>query len=320
MCQSAHPLFFRHKKKEYFADSKKSSTFAANYRIEMKEIYYKVAGHVFVIETGDNENIVFSLRQYEPFVTDPTEHVLFRLRLNATPVNLEAFNLEMRQEEEGQEIQAGPIGEKPCFQYYLRGKLMAVLVSSADYRFGEVYAEDDDLFGINNALMVMYALSTANQQTALFHASVVSHKGKAYMFLGPSGTGKSTHSSLWLKYIEGTALVNDDNPVVRILDDGSIHVYGSPWSGKTPCYRNVSYPLGAIVVLSQAPENRISRLRPLEAYAALMISISGKRWDKQMAEGLHETENLIITNANIWHLDCLPNEEAARMCQEAVNG
>ena len=275
---------------------------------------------MFVIETGDNENIVFSLRQYEPFVTDPTEHVLFRLRLNATPVNLEAFNLEMRQEEEGQEIQAGHIGEKPCFQYYLRRKLMAVLVSSADYRFGEVYAEDDDLFGINNALMVMYALSTANQQTALFHASVVSHKGKAYMFLGPSGTGKSTHSSLWLKYIEGTALVNDDNPVVRILDDGSIHVYGSPWSGKTPCYRNVSYPLGAIVVLSQAPENRISRLKPLEAYAALMISISGKRWDKQMAEGLHETENLIVTKAKIWHLDCLRDEAAAKLCCATVNG
>ena len=286
----------------------------------MKELYYKVAGHVFALETGDNENIVFSLRQYEPFVTDPTEDVLFRLRLNATPIDTEAFNLEMKQEEEGQEIKAGHIGDKPCFQYFLRGKLMAVLVSSADYRLGEVYSVNNDVFGINNALMVMYALSTANLQTVLFHASVVSHQGKAYLFLGPSGTGKSTHSSLWLKHIEGTALVNDDNPVVRILDDGSIRVYGSPWSGKTPCYRNVSYPLGAIVVLNQAPENRIRRLRPLEAYAALMISISGKRWDRGMAEGLHQTENLIVTNAKIWHLDCLPDEAAAKLCCATVRG
>ena len=286
----------------------------------MKELYYKVAGHVFALETGDNENIVFSLRQYEPFVTDPTEDVLFRLRLNATPIDTEAFNLEMKQEEEGQEIKAGHIGDRPCFQYFLRGKLMAVLVSSADYRLGEVYSVNNDVFGINNALMVMYALSTANLQTVLFHASVVSHQGKAYLFLGPSGTGKSTHSSLWLKHIEGTALVNDDNPVVRILDDGSIHVYGSPWSGKTPCYRNVSYPLGAIVVLSQAPENRIRRLRPLEAYAALMISISGKRWDRGMAEGLHQTENLIVTHAKIWHLDCLPDEAAAKLCCATVRG
>lgn len=320
MCQSAHPLFFCHKRKEFFADSKKISTFAPKIRMRMKEIYYNVAGHIFVIETGDNDNIVFSLRQYEPFVTDPTEHVLYRLRLNATPVDTDDFTLEMQQEDEGQGIKSGHIGEKPCFQFSIQGRLMGVLLCDADYRLGELYYDDFNLYSINNALMVMYALSTANMHTALFHSSVVSHQGKAYMFLGPSGTGKSTHSSLWLKYIEGTALVNDDNPVVRILDDGSIRVYGSPWSGKTPCYRNVSYPLGAIVNLSQAPENRIRRLRPLEAYAALMISISGKRWDKQMAEGLHETENLIVANAKIWHLDCLPDEAAARICEEAVNG
>ncbi|MBO6031261.1 MAG: hypothetical protein J6V97_07055 [Prevotella sp.] len=286
----------------------------------MKEIYYKVADHVFALETGSNRNVVCSLRQYEPFVTDPTEDTVFRLRLNTTPLNLETYTMEMQQEDEGQSILAGNLGGKPCFQFFLHNQLKGVLVSSSDFRLGELYTEDFNLFGINNALMVMYALSTAHQQTALFHSSVVSHQGKAYMFLGVSGTGKSTHSSLWLKHIEGTELMNDDNPVVRILDDGSIRVYGSPWSGKTPCYRNVSYPLGAIVNLSQAPENRIRRLKPIEAYAALMMSISGMRWNKQLAEGLHETENLIVSHANIWHLECLPNEEAARVCQEAVHG
>ena len=273
---------------------------------------------MFALETGNADNVVFSLRQYEPFVTDPTEQTVFRLRLNSTPADLADFRLEMQQDDEGQAILSGHIGEKPCFQFFLHEQLKAVLVSSADYRKGELYSDDFNLFGINNALMVMFALSTANQQTALFHSSVVSYQDKAYMFLGPSGTGKSTHSSLWLKYIKGTKLVNDDNPVVRVLDDGSIWVYGSPWSGKTPCYRNVSYPLGAIVDLSQAPENRIRRLRPLEAYAALMMSISGKRWDKQLAEGLHETENLLVTNAAVWHLDCLPDEAAARLCNEEV--
>ena len=284
----------------------------------MKEIYYNVAGHIFVIETGDDENIVFSLRQYEPFVTDPTENTLFRLRLNAAPVDTDGFTLDIQQEDEGLEIKSGHIGEKPCLQFSNQGRLMGVLFCNADYRLGELYYEDFSLYSINNAAMIMYALSTANMHTALFHSSVVSYQGKAYMFLGPSGTGKSTHSSLWLKYIEGTALVNDDNPVVRVFDDGSIRVYGSPWSGKTPCYRNVSYPLGAIVDLSQAPENRIRRLKPLEAYAALIISISGKRWDRQLSEGVHETENLLVRHAAIWHLDCLPDEGAARLCQNTV--
>lgn len=284
----------------------------------MKEIYYKVAGHVFALETVGDESIVIDLKQYEPFVTDPTDDVVFRLRLCSTPIDINNFNLEVVQEDEGQSINAGHIDGHPCFQFFLHEQLKGVLLCSKDYQQGEIYAEDCNLFGVNNALMVMYALATSNKLTALFHSSVVSYRDRAYMFLGPSGTGKSTHSKLWLKYIEGTELVNDDNPVVRILNDGTIWVYGSPWSGKTHCYRNVSYPLGAIVLLAQAPANIIRRLKPIEAYAALMMSISGKRWDSRLAEGLHETENLIATHASMWHLDCLPDEEAARVCCETV--
>ncbi len=280
----------------------------------MKEIYYKVAEHVFALEMGGNENVMLNLRQYDPFVTDPTENVLFRIQVCSEPLETIGFELEWKQEDEGQHILAGHLGEKPCYQFFLHNRLMSVMVCSTDYKRAEVFAERNNPFGINNALMVMYALATADKHTALFHSSVVSYKGRAYMFLGKSGTGKSTHSSLWLKYIEGTELVNDDNPVVRYLDDGSIYVYGSPWSGKTPCYRNVSYPLGAIVDLSQAPKNVIRRFRPIEAYAALIASISGKRWDSKLAEGLHETENLLATNASVWHLDCLPDEEAAVLC------
>ena len=284
----------------------------------MKEFYYKVADHVFAVDTEKNENVVFCLRQYEPFVTDPTEDTVFRLKICAEPLDTDGFEQEMKQQEEGQDIVAGHIGDRPCFQFWLFKQLKAVLVCSSDYRQGKVYAENDNLFGINNALMAMYALSTADKKTALFHSSVVIHKGKAYMFLGKSGTGKSTHSKLWLKYIEDTELVNDDNPVVRVLDNGDVQVYGSPWSGKTPCYRNVSYPLGAIVQLSQAPENSIHRLRPVKAYVALVASISGKRWDRRLAEGLHETENLIVAHGSVWHLDCLPDEGAARLCHETV--
>lgn len=285
----------------------------------MKEIYYKVAEHVFALEMGGNENVMLNLRQYDPFVTDPTENVLFRIQVCSEPLETDGFELEWKQEDEGQHILAGHLGEKPCYQFFLHNRLMSVMVCSTDYKRAEVFAERNNPFGINNALMVMYALATADKHTALFHSSVVSYKGRAYMFLGKSGTGKSTHSSLWLKYIEGTELVNDDNPVVRYLDDGSIYVYGSPWSGKTPCYRNVSYPLGAIVDLSQAPKNVIRRFRPIEAYAALIASISGKRWDSKLAEGLHETENLLATNASVWHLDCLPDEEAAVLCCGSVS-
>ena len=281
--------------------------------------YYIVAGHAFSVEMPDGEGVIREMTQYAPFAADTADEVVFNLRVveSAAFPAIGNVTIEMNQDDDGSQIVAGHIGGQPYFEFQLWGKRAARMLTDADYREAVVALDGERLFGINNALMVLFALSTANLQTALFHSSVVSYNGHGYMFLGKSGTGKSTHSSLWLRYINGTALVNDDNPVVRQMPDG-FYVFGSPWSGKTPCYRNVSYPLGGIVQLAQAPYNAIRRLKPLEAYAALMPSISGKRWDKRVAEGLHETENLLAGHVAIWHLDCLPDEAAARLCCETI--
>ena len=281
----------------------------------MKELYYKVAGHVFVLDTSEHESLASELKQYEPFLTAPTKDVVFRLKIVNTPLSSEGFHEEVRQVDDGQEIVVGhlPSGSS-YFEFWLGSKRSSVLMTSSDYKTGTISVEEFWWFGVNNAVMVMYALATANLRTALFHSSVVSYQGRGYMFLGHSGTGKSTHSKLWLKSIEGSELVNDDNPVVRISENHEVRVYGTPWSGKTPCYRNVSYPVGAIVRLEQAPHNAIQRLKGVRAYAAVMPSISGKRWDSRLAEGLHETENLLAQLVPVWHLDCLPDEAAARLC------
>lgn len=286
----------------------------------MKELYYKVAEHVFVLKTGEHGFLISNLQEYEPFQTDATDDITFSLEI-VDELTVPAFHEEMRQEEEGQVIIAGHLDNGDAyFEFRLNDKLCAVMTASQDYHEAKVCVKENWKYSVNNAIMVMYALATANSQTALFHSSVVSFQGKAYMFLGQSGTGKSTHSSLWLKYIEGTELVNDDNPVVRIVN-GVARVYGSPWSGKTPCYRNVSYPVGGIVKLDQAPYNEMKRLKGVRAYAAVLPSISGKRWDKKLAEGLHETENLLAQLVPIWHLDCLPDEAAARLsCQNCTHG
>ena len=105
--------------------------------------------------------------------------------------------------------------------------------------------------------------------------------------------------------------------VVRIID-GEARVYGSPWSGKTPCYRNVDYLIGGIVKLKQAPHNEIRRMKPIEAYVALAMSISGMRWKKQMGDGLHQTENQLTATVPVWHLSCLPDQEAAELCNKTI--
>ena len=278
--------------------------------------YFRVAHHVFCVSS---EAEVFALMQnYEPFVCEDGD-VMFTLAVN--PGEAPAYHEEMRQEDEGQDIICGKTADgQPVFEFRWLDATAGWLVCSADYREGRLITsvhQSNTKFALDNALMVLYALATAEKGTALFHAAVVSHQGKGYMFLGPSGTGKSTHARLWLKYIEGAALVNDDNPVVRVEGEQAV-VYGSPWSGKTPCYRNVSYPLGGIVMLSQAPYNQIQRQSGIQAYASLVQSISGKRWDARIADGLHHTENALIMQVPMWHLACLPDEAAAQLCRETI--
>lgn len=281
--------------------------------------YYKVADHTFSVELPADCHLLDEMGQYAPFSVDAADSVVFSVKVVGKDEfpQIDDITTEMNQDDDGSQILAGRLHGQPYFEFQLWGRCAARMVTDDRYQQANVLLVDEPLFGINNALMVMYALATANLQTALFHSSVVSCAGYGYMFLGKSGTGKSTHSSLWLKNISGTELINDDNPVVRRMPDG-FYVFGSPWSGKTPCYRNVRYPLGGVVQLSQAPYNKIQRLKPLAAYAALVPSISGKRWDKEVAEGLHETEDMMAGEVAVWHLECLPDADAAKVCSETI--
>ena len=223
--------------------------------------------------------------------------------------------------EEGQQIICGrtSTGES-VYEFVWWNESAGWLVCKDNYHEGRlVLTGRHTKMAVDNALMVMFALATADKGTALFHAAAVSCDDYGYLFLGKSGTGKSTHAGLWVKHIDGAVLMNDDNPVVRI-SEGRAVVYGSPWSGKTACYRNVSSPLGGIVLLKQAPYNRICRLEGIEAYVALVASISGQRWDEGIADGLHDTENKLASTVPMWHLECLPDEAAAKICWAEIRG
>lgn len=276
--------------------------------------YYTVAGHTFSV-TAESADLGL-MTNYEPFVVSACDSLF---SLSVSDGESVSYVEDFRQDDEGQEIICGRTSAGESVYEFIWWKESAGwLLCTDDYRNCRLITTGRHRkMAIDNALMVLYALATANQGTVLFHASAVNYEGRGYMFLGKSGTGKSTHAGLWVKHIEGAVLMNDDNPVVRI-SDGIATVYGSPWSGKTPCYRNVSSPLGGIVLLSQAPYNKIQRLEGLEAYVALMSSISGKRWDKGIADGLYQTENYLASHVPMWHLECLPDEEAAIVCQTTI--
>lgn len=199
---------------------------------------------------------------------------------------------------------------------------VARVLADSDFRNAQFCIDSrklsDAVFAVNNAAMLIYAFASCGKDTLELHSSVVSKDGRAYLFLGRSGAGKSTHSRQWLKYLPGTELMNDDNPILRIGEDGKVMIYGSPWSGKTPCYRNVSAPAGAFVQIRQCPENRIEPLSIFEAYAVLYQSCSGFKLDSGFADSLHATMEKVVTSVPFFVLDCTPDERAARICGQTV--
>ncbi len=172
-------------------------------------------------------------------------------------------------------------------------------------------------FGLNNALMLVYAFAGSYRQTLLIHASCIKHNGKAFPFIAKSGTGKSTHSSLWLKHIAGSELINDDNPIIRFIEGKTI-LYGSPWSGKTPCYKNINAPIGAIVRIARAQANSIERLSAVNAFASLLPSCSSMKWDETIYNNICNTITAVISTVPSFTLHCLPDKEAAMLCHKTM--
>ena len=214
---------------------------------------------------------------------------------------------------------------------------------SEDFTEGVLYitADCQDVrFCIDNALMLLFAFRTAPLMTLEMHAAVVVRpsledargtsyrtpsglqdatlQAKGYLFLGYSGTGKSTHARQWLAAYKDAWLLNDDNPILRVMPNGEVRVYGSPWSGKTPCYQNAYAKVGGIVKLSQAPYNKIRRVSLPEAYAYLLSSASGLKMERRIADSMYESIKYVITHVKCSHMECLPNVDAAKICYQGI--
>lgn len=300
--------------------------------------HYQVAHVGFSLSYPDSsqEMMAVLLEAYQAFECD--EQVAsaaltsFSLTLNESGEELRkpaGFKEECRQDEEGQLIISGSLGEKQKAFLMAMTDMKSILVTGHDYQHSSLLVpagtfSQKSAFGslkatVDTSLMLLYAMRPAAGNTLLFHSSTIVKDGKAYLFLGKSGTGKSTHSGLWLKHIEGTRLLNDDNPVVYISHEGTPMVSGSPWSGKTPCYKNEEYPIGAIVQLRQAPENKIRKQTVIESYVSIKTSVSGKAWEKEIADGQHQTIEKLIGATRLYQLDCLPNAGAALLCSQTIS-
>ena len=144
-----------------------------------------------------------------------------------------------------------------CILYRYSGGFLFEMIKGEEHH---LFAKSDDSPIVNSnyglfekvdisllrfGLWIMFGIAIVPLGAIAIHSSVLVKNEGAVLCLGESGTGKSTHTRLWREHIEGTTLLNDDSPIIRMVD-GIPTAFGSPWSGKTPCYRNLNYPIRTI--------------------------------------------------------------------------
>lgn len=289
---------------------------------------YLIAGCRIRTAGSDSDLVALGLKAFRPFEVayDPAAPTAAIIEMNLSPHidaervrELTRFDLEGwggaecifgRTDKDYVLHIAGPDG----------GELLFVYDRESNRAQCNVSRDVPDMSAVRFGLWFMTALATVGHNVTPVHSSAIVCNGRAVLFLGESGTGKSTHTRLWRENIAGAVLLNDDSPFIGFVD-GRATAFGAPWSGKTPCYKQEHYPIAAIVRLSQAPHNAIRPLRSVHAIGALLPSLTPAfGYDDELQDRMLATLSKIISQVSVYHLECLPDAAAARLSYDTVFG
>lgn len=283
----------------------------------MKESFsYHIAGHVLAVSGEGVGEMMSKLLGFKVFLTEkPVEWEMKIGELDTVlPFTiLHSFDLEQYDCHYGmnEDIDVLQIIERNSGKEVFR----------MQHRWGEpivTATQTGDKDVLRFALWFAFNLFAVPLGIMAIHSSTIVCKRKANLFLGESGTGKSTHTRLWLKNIEGCRLLNDDSPIISV-ENGRVMVYGSPWSGKTACYHNVGFPVNAFVRLRQEKQNVITKLKVFQAFAALQPSTPPSlSYSDFYSSKVIENLDSILRQVPVYQLGCLPNDEAAHLAYSTL--
>jgi len=150
----------------------------------------------------------------------------------------------------------------------------------------------------------------------MLHSSLVKYKDSAIIFSAPSGTGKSTQANLWVKY-ENARVLNGDRSILRLKEDGW-YAYGSPWTGTSQIYVNDSAKIGALIILKQAPYNKLTKMSPIEAAKGVISEAMMPYWEENLLNISLELVEKFITDIPVYMLECLPDKGAVEIVKEML--
>lgn len=182
---------------------------------------------------------------------------------------------------------------------------------------GRAAEEYSDAYLETLAVYRKIAVRMLDYGTLLFHGSVIAVDGAGYLFTAKSGTGKSTHTRLWMeRFGDRAVMVNDDKPLLKMTDRGVI-AYGTPWDGKHRLSTNTAVLLKAICILTRSGENYIEEIQPMTAYP-LLLQQTYRPSDGGAMQQTMKLIDVMMRNTRFYKLGCNMSPEAAKVAYEGM--
>ncbi len=168
------------------------------------------------------------------------------------------------------------------------------------------------------AIQRNFAEHLLRRGTLLFHGSAVAVDGEGYVFTAKCGTGKSTHTRLWVRQFGDRAvMINDDKPFLRITET-QVLVCGSPWSGKHGLDTNIEVPLKGICILERGPSDRIRRI-PAEEALPMLRQQSYCSLDPARHGEYLKLADALAQITPLWRMECTRDPQAALVAYGAMS-
>ncbi len=148
-------------------------------------------------------------------------------------------------------------------------------------------ASDNDGFPVEilreeffHSLRLAFLYHVQKKEMFAIHSASILYQGKAWLFSGHSGMGKSTHARLWTQLYE-TPQLNGDLNLLAITPEGPM-VYGIPWCGTSGIFTKQTYPLGGIILLKQDQQDFCEELSPDKKTLLLTQRLISPAWTKEL--------------------------------------
>src|SRR5882757_6603510 len=159
-------------------------------------------------------------------------------------------------------------------------------------------------YSLDSVLRILHSLVLSAQGGFLLHAASGICDGRAYLFSGVSGAGKTTLTRLAPPDV---TLLTDEISYIRPREAG-YSAYGTPFSGElAKAGENTNAALSALFFLEQGPENRVDELPPAEGVRRLMRNILFFAEDSQLVEKLLATACDFVQKVPVRRLTFYPD-------------